>query len=400
MAVLLMAGISLFTVPTPDFGPAILAMALWAVVLLQYWRAVGQGRRRSWYVLGVAAALLLLTSNAALILLGALMLFTAMTARGRVALNANEPWIVTIALAVFLFLHLLWLQNTGDSLAPTLARLRDATASSQNTFAWLRLLGAIVLAHAGLVILVFLASGWPRTGDAPAPAIARLPIDPAAITFVKVIALVPALLATIVAVLFGRALPIGGAAPLVVLSGLAIIIASGDSIALFHQRILGYAWAGLLVVPALFVPVVMVLLPWAARSDLKIEQPANAMGRFFAESFERRTGRPLAVVTGDLGTATLIALAAPSRPSVYFDTDPARSPWVTPDDIRSKGAVVVWLTADTTPTPPPEIKARFPDLIPEVPRTFPRPVQGRLPPLRVGWGVIRPGSVAATAPPQ
>ena len=133
----------------------------------------------------------------------------------------------------------------------------------------------------------------------------------------------------------------------------------------------------------------MVLLPWAARSDLKIEQPANAMGRFFAESFERRTGRPLAVVTGDLGTATLIALAAPSRPSVYFDADPARSPWVTPDDIRNKGAVVVWLTADTTPTPPAEIKARFPDLIPEVPRTFPRPVQGRLPPLRVGWGVIR-----------
>jgi hypothetical protein len=119
------------------------------------------------------------------------------------------------------------------------------------------------------------------------------------------------------------------------------------------------------------------------------------MGRFFADSFERRTGRPLAVVTGDVGTATLIALAAPSRPSVYFDADPARSPWVTPDDIRNKGAVVVWLTADTTPTPPPEIKARFPDLVPEVPRTFPRPVQGRLPPLRVGWGVIRPGSVAA-----
>jgi hypothetical protein len=73
---------------------------------------------------------------------------------------------------------------------------------------------------------------------------------------------------------------------------------------------------------------------------------------------------------------------------------------VTPDDIRNKGAVVVWRTADTTPTPPPEIKARFPDLIPEVPRTFPRPVQGRLPALRIGWGVIRPGSVAATEPPK
>jgi len=378
MAALLMVGISLFTVPTPDFGPPILTMALWAVVLLNYWRAVAQGRRRSWYALGVAAALILFTSNAALILLGALAVFTAATDRGRAALKANEPWIVVIGLAVFVFVHLLWLQRSGDPLMPALQHLRDAAAGPQNTVAWLRLLSALVLAHAGLAILVVLATGWPRTADAPAPALAREPIDPSALSFVKMFALVPALLATVV----------------------AVIVLAGERIELFHQRVLGYAWLGLLLAPALFVPVVMAALPWAAATDLKIAQPAAAMGRFFAENFERRTGQPLKIVTGDLDTATLIALAAPSRPSVYFDQDPARSPWVTPDDIRSKGAVVVWRTADTTPTPPPEIKARFPDLIPEVPRTFARPVQGRLPVLRIGWGVIRPGSVASTEAPK
>jgi hypothetical protein len=400
MAVLLMVGISAFTVPTPDFGPPVLTMALWAIVLLHYWEAVMRGDHHAWYVLGAAAALILLTSNAALILLGALSVFTAATPRARAALNAKEPWIVTIVLAFFLFAHLLLLQGAGDSLTPALARLHDAVAAGQNTAAWLRLFGAVVLAHLGLIILVVLASGWPRSFGAPAPALARRPVSPDAVSFVKMFALVPLLLATIVAVLAGIALPIGGAAPLLVLSGLAVIMAAGNSIELFHQRVLGYAWAGLLVAPALLVPVVMLLVPWAAGVDLKIEQPANAMGRFFADSFERRTGRPLAVVTGDVETATLIALAAPSRPSVYFDDDPARSPWVTPDDIRNKGAVVVWRTADTTPTPPPEIKARFPDLIPEVPRTFARPVQGRLPALRVGWGVIRPGSVATTEPPK
>jgi Dolichyl-phosphate-mannose-protein mannosyltransferase len=395
VAVLLMVGISLLTVPTPDFGPPILAMALWAIVLLHYWEAVMVGDRRSWYVLSAAAALLFLTSSAALILLGTLAVFTAATPRARATLSAKEPWIAIIVLAFFLFAHLIWLQSAGDGLVPALAHLRDAASGAQNTAAWLRLLGALVLAHAGLAILIILASGWPRAFGTPAPTLTRRPVTPEAATFVKMFALVPALLATIVAVLGGEALPVGGAAPLVVLSGLAVVMIAGDSIELFHQRVLGYAWAGLLVVPALFVPVVM-LLPLAAGTDLKVERPAKAMGRFFADSFERRTGKPLAVVTGDLGTATLIALAAPSRPSVYFDADPARSPWVTPDDIRNKGAVVVWLTADTTPTPPPEIKARFPDLIPEVPRTFPRPVQGRLPALRVGWGVIRPGSAAAT----
>jgi len=400
MAVLLMAGISLFTVPSPDFGPPILAMALWAAVLRCYWRAAILGERRSWYALGAAAALLLLSSDAALLLLGALVAFTAITARGHAALNAIEAWLVALALVPFLLLHLIWLdglslQASGDAFVPTLARLRDAALAGANTMLWLRLLATLILAHAGVAILLVLAAGWPRVRAAPMPPLVRAPVDAFAATYVKVFALLPGLLGAMFAVVFGRALPVGGGAPLVVLSGLALVVAAGDSIVLYHQRILGFAWAGLLIVPAVFVPILIVALPWTAGMDLRVAQPANAMGRFFADSFERRTGEPLAVVTGDPRLAALVALAAPSRPSLFFDADPARSPWVTADDIRNKGAVVVWLAADTTPAPPPDIKAYFPDLVAEVPRAFDRPVQGRLPALWIGWGVIRPGSVAA-----
>jgi 4-amino-4-deoxy-L-arabinose transferase-like glycosyltransferase len=399
IAVLLMIGIALLTVPTPDFGPAILAMALWAVTLLHYWQALVQDNRRFWYVAGTAAALLLLTSDAALILLGALVAFTVLTERGRVALQSAEPWIVAVGLAFFLFLNLLWLEGIGDGFVPILRALRRAASGGDNTIAWLRILIALALAHAGLAILVVLAVGWPRSRATPAPPLQRQPVDAFARTFVTVLAVIPALLATAIAVIVGRSVPIGGAAPLVVLSGLAVVMAAGDSIALYHQRVLGFAWGGLLLVPAIFVPLLIFLLPWAAATDLKISQPARAMGRFFGESFERRTGQPLAIVTGDPHTAALIALAAPSRPSVLFDAAPERSPWVTVNDIRNKGAIVVWLAADTTPTPPPDIKAYFPDLVPEVPRTFDRPVQGRMAPLRIGWAVIRPGSVAAAPAP-
>jgi Dolichyl-phosphate-mannose-protein mannosyltransferase len=399
IAVLLMIGIALLTVPTPDFGPAILTMALWAVTLLHYWQAVVQGNTRSWYVAGAAAALILLTSDAALVLLGTLVAFTVLTERGRAALQATEPWSVAVALVVFLFVHLLWLEGIADGLGPMLQTLRRAAAAGDNTVAWLRILIALALAHAGLAILVVLALGWPRSRATPSPPLQRQPVDAFAGTFVKVLAIIPALLTTAIAVLIGRPAPIGGAAPLVVLSGLAVVMVAGDSIALYHQRVLGFAWGGLLLVPAAFVPLLIAVLPWAAATDLKIAQPARAMGRFFAENFERRTGQPLAIVTGDPRTAALIAVAAPSRPSVLFEAAPDRSPWVTADDIRAKGAIVVWLAADTTPTPPPDIKAYFPDLVPEVPHTFDRPVDGRMPPLRVGWAVIRPGSVAAAPSP-
>ena len=397
IAVLLMVGISLFTVPSPDFGPPILSLALWAVVLLNYWRAVMQNERRSSYLLGVAAALLLLTSAAALILLGVLVAFTALTARGRGVLDAIAAWIMALALVPFLFLHLIWLGGMAGTLPATLAHLRYAALADANTAAWLRLVAALILAHAGLAILLVLAAGWPRMQASPALPLSRAPVDAFAATYVKVFALAPGLLATMFAVVLGRALPIGGAAPLLVLSGLALVIAAGDSIELYHQRVLGFAWAGLLVVPAIFVPILIVLLPWTAGMDLKVAQPATAMGRFFADSFARRTGQPLAVVTGDPHLAALVALGAPSRPSVFFDADPARSPWITADDIRKKGAIVIWSAVDTTPTPPPDIKAYFPDLVAEVPQAFDRPVQGRLPTLWIGWGVIRPGSVAAAA---
>jgi hypothetical protein len=62
-----------------------------------------------------------------------------------------------------------------------------------------------------------------------------------------------------------------------------------------------------------------------------------------------------------------------------------------------KGAIIVWRATDNAGTPPPQIKAQFPNLVPEVPRAFERRIHGRAPLLRVGWGMIRP-QTGAQAP--
>ena len=49
--------------------------------------------------------------------------------------------------------------------------------------------------------------------------------------------------------LLGRTAPVGGAAPLVVLSGLAVVVWAGDMIRLYRQRISALVWLGLLIVP-------------------------------------------------------------------------------------------------------------------------------------------------------
>jgi hypothetical protein len=296
--------------------------------------------------------------------------------------------------------HLVWLADSGEGgLVPVLARLRAPEAVAGNMVAWLRQIGLILAAHAGLLVLVALVAGWPWPRREPAPVIVRRPIDPLARRFIYFFGLMPAFVGTLVAVLIGWSGPVGGIAPLVLLSGLMVVVAAGDGIELSRQHIVIAAWWGLLIIPPAMAAAALMVLPWL-NVDLRVAQPAQAMARFFAESFERRTGTPLQIVTGDPRTAALVALGAPSRPSLFLSATPERSPWVAPEAINAKGAIVVWPTTDTAGTVPPAFKARWPDLVPEVPRAFERAVQGRLPLVRVGWAVIRPqAQQSADAPP-
>jgi hypothetical protein len=247
--------------------------------------------------------------------------------------------------------------------------------------------------------MVALVAGWPWAKREPAPVIVRQPVEPFARQFVYFFAIVPALAATFTAVLIGWTGPIGGVGPLIILSGLAVVVAAGDNIEFSHQHVVISAWFGLLFVPPIMAAVAVLTLPWIG-VDIAINQPARAMAQFFDDSYRRRMNAPLPIVAGDPRLAALIAAGASSRPSLFLDATPERTPWVTMDDVRKKGAIIVWQSPDTAGAPPPELKVRFPEIVPEVPpRAFARPVQGQLPLMRIGWAVIRPRSPDAPPAP-
>ena len=389
IAVLLMVGVFAFTAPTPEFGPGILAMPLWALALLHYWQAAGEGQRLYWFPLGFEIGLLLLTTYAGLVLLGLLIAFTVATPRCRAQLGSIEPWVAGIIVVLVLFPHLTWLDQASSLSIATPAVI------DQNLRVWARLLAGLIAGHVGLAILAVLAWGLPFWQPRAAPEIERPLVDQEARGFVYFFALAPTLALAPLAIFTSRPETFV-AGPLVVLSGLAMVVASGDRIRFVHHRLASFAWAGLLLLPPLFVAATMVLSPWTFGGDRQVAQPAGEMGRFFGESFARRTGRPLAIVAGDERTAALVALAAPSRPSLLLDATPERSPWVSLRDVEEKGAIIIWPATDARGAPPAAIRERFPDLVPEVPpRAFERRFQGRLPLLRIGWAVIRPRTQAS-----
>jgi hypothetical protein len=283
--------------------------------------------------------------------------------------------------------HALWLNSARDLV---MSGLDDSVAVSGRLSPALWLCLVLLTTHLGLALMVGFASGWPRRRNDRAPEIERNPAEPWARSFVYFFALMPAACAIAIAFAGGRLGPLERIAPLVVLSGLAVVLAAGDRIMLYRERLVSLTWLGLLVAPPALVVLGLIALPWMSSAELKIAQPARVEGQFFAENFQRRTGKPLNYVAGDARLAPLIALNAPSRPHVYFDWAPQRSPWASPADFAKEGGLLAWPVADNTGAPPANLKTQFPALVPEVPRAFARPIQGLLPLVRVGWAMLRP----------
>jgi hypothetical protein len=386
LAVLLLIAVPALVIATPDFGPYVLAMPLWSLALLHTWRVFGEDRRRSWFALAILLGLLLLTTWLAIVLAAALDLFLIATRRGRELLRTLDPWLCLVVVLIIVFPYALWLANDPDLLRPVTEGWRPIEPLP-DAAVWLRLIGSLAVAHIGAALLVVLARGSAAERTRRVPAVERLATHPSGKVFVTFFAVAPPLAATAAAVLYAPWPPLVAAAPLILLSGLAVVVFAGKSIRLHHQRALPAAWAGLLIAAPVVIVLGVTALPRLLPIDLPVAQPARAIASFFTDIFERRTGRPLAIVAGDRRLASLVA-ASRARPRQFIDE--TTTPWLTAEDIRRQGAVVLWPASDLRGTPPPEIAKRFPALMPEIPQVFERRLQWLGPPLRVGWAVIRP----------
>ncbi|ABA05850.1 conserved hypothetical protein [Nitrobacter winogradskyi Nb-255] len=406
LALLLTMTVTAFGAPSLTFGPQVLALPLWSLLLLHAWRIIGQGRN-AWFALSIEAGLLLLTTPDAAGLLLALAVFALATERGRNALSSVDSLFALLVIAVLALPYLIWLVRADALGAPPWI---DGLELNQ-LLRWGGLLLSLLLAIPGLVLLVVLNSRFVNRASEDAPVIVRPPVDPLAQIFVYVFALAPALGGSLVAALSGVDHVIGGAPIALSMSGLVIVLLSGDLIHLHRLRLLRAAWLTAVVAPALAVVAMVVGQPWFTNTEVATSLPASAIGAYFGESFERRTNRPLHAVAGDPQLAALVALG-PSRPHLLLDAAPIafsseaesgsreenaskhkdsrRTPWITPAKFTELGGVVVWRASDTAGTPPEAIVKRFPGIVPEIPRTFDRLVNGRLPLLRIGWAIVRP----------
>jgi hypothetical protein len=386
LAVLLTMTVTAFSSPGVEFGPLVLARPLWALLLLHSWQLIGQGRRNAWFAWSIEAGLLLLTTSAAIGLLLLIVGFTLATARGRRTLMSFDPLFALLVIVVLALPYLVWLIRADTLALPKWPAMADLSGRALH---WAALLGGLLFAISGIVLLTVVNSGWFARKPEEAPIIYRPPVDPLARDFVFFFAIAPALAGSLISGLFGLDRVAGGTGVVLLMSGLAVIVATGDLLHLRRQQVLRTIWAAVIVAPAVAVFALTLFLPWTGSGEVATSLPATAIAHFFGDNFERRTNQRLRAVAGDAQLATLIALDA-GRPHLFLDATPERTPWLTLAKFNETGGVVVWRASDTVGTPPPDIAQRFPGLVPEVPRAFEWMVNGRQPLLRIGWAIVRP----------
>jgi hypothetical protein len=386
LAVLLSLTVVAFSSPGVEFGPLVLARPLWALLLLHSWQLIGQNRRNAWFAWSIEAGLLLLTTPAAPGLLLLLAGFAVATPRGRRVLTSLDPLYALLVIVVLVLPYLIWLLRADAITMPPWPAISDLGARALQ---WGELLIGLLLAMSAIVLLAILNSGWFARRAEEAPIIYRPPVDPLARDFVYFFAIAPALLGSFLAGLFNFDRVVGGAGVALLMSGLAVVVATGDVVHLRRQRVLRTVWAAAIAAPALVAIATTVLLPWTGAAEVPTSLPAKAIAHFFGDNFERRTNQRLRAVAGDPQLASFIAMNA-GRPHLLLDATPERTPWLSVAKFNQTGGVVVWRASDTSGTPPPEIAQRFPGLVPEVPRAFEWMVNGRQPLLRVGWAIVRP----------
>jgi 4-amino-4-deoxy-L-arabinose transferase-like glycosyltransferase len=391
---LLLVGVYYFSWPTPEFNHNVAQMPVWAACAYLFHRAVREDRLIVWLGLGaVAGAGLLVKYSTALLI--AVMAFYLLGSRAtRRRLLSPRPYAGAAVAALVVLPHLAWLVR--NDFAPfRYLEGRAAAGASPLVTRVVEPLGFLLTQMADhLPMLALLAIAGLIGRGALAPPSGPPVSTPEDRRFLVTMALGPALLAALAALVGGFGLRDMWGAPMFNLSGLLAVQILAGRLPRFDRRRFGLAVAALLVLTPLVYGLAATFGSTLTGRPRRIDWPDRAIASALEEAWHAGTGCPLRIVAGDSWLAGLVSVRASERPAVLLDGDPALAPWVTPERLSRNGALLVWRIEGNRTGIPPALARLGPAQV-HPPLTFAWPRAPRVPPLRIGWAVLAPSACRA-----
>lgn len=363
----LLVGVNYMHFTSPEFNVNVLQIPLWGLLFLCFWRALDRRSIPHWISVGVLFGGAMLTKYLAAFALPPLALFVLLSPAGRRSLRTPGPYLAGVVATLVFLPHFRWMLETDFvTLRYGMAR---ASAGEREILDHLKHPLKFLLAQtfACVFALVPLLAAGGRFSRERAAA-------PTRFLYLALIALGPVLAMIAYSMLTGARLRSMWGTPMLI--AVPALLAACMLFDPRRSRIrpLMTAWAVLFML-AMGAYLLDNSVAPIARNDAK---RTNFDGRSLAKNIEaewslRNPGVPLPIVLADEWYGGLVSWYGPSRASVYIHADPARTFWLTDDDVLARGGMVVWKIGDEPregqPSREPDraylddLRARFPDLV-------------------------------------
>jgi len=393
LAVLLLEGIYFYNFTTPELNANVALHPFWSLTLLMFWRGYRYNRLIDWGLCGCFAAAAFLSKYFAAILFLPLVVFLLLDRRGRTCIKSKGFYFGAVLFLLLLVPHLVWVVNNGFTTLQyglTRAGVGDTIAIINHVKNPLKFL--LNVAFVSLPMLgLFYAIGRPDWRWKKRQSSEDL--------FLWLVLLGPLVTVLVLSLLTGMRLRSMWAYPLFFPVG--ILLVSHFAADVSEWKIPRFAKA-FGIVCSLFLLIyggIQGFSPLFKEKGKRTHFPGKALAAEVLDLWQQKSDLPLRYIGGDLWLAGNAAWYSglPQRPSVAIDMDIRRAPWVTDQEIRVNGGVILWdMGSATTPKKSlseeklTQYRRRFGPLILGDPINLDWGVGGMMPPVVVGWGIVLP----------
>ncbi len=347
-AVLILDGLHYLNYTAAKFNHDVIQLPLWALAGLAFRRALRGGDLRHWLLLGLSVGLSLWAKYFVVVLATPLALFVLLDRDARRTLATPGPYLAVGVAFIVMAPHLVWLVR-NDFLPFAYAEHRALPSRGLIDHVWHPLQFATSQLFFLLPsLLIALPLVWPRRAIKPPAATAADAFDRRIVTL---LAFGPMATVLALSAVSGRGTVAMWGYPLWLFLGTFMVLGAQRVIDEMQLSRMLLTWA--VVFAGLVVAFIgnYGILPQYDHRYRAVFYPGAELARELSERYRAVTGQRIAYVIGTMWDGGNVAHYAASHPRVLIDGRPERAPWIDLNDLKARGALVLWTDSDPTLMP-------------------------------------------------
>lgn len=392
VVVVIIDGLHYFNYTAAKFNHDVIQLPFWALAGYAFHRALRGGEWRHWLLLGLSIGLSLWAKYFVAVLAIPLAIFMLADRDARKNFATPGPYIALAAAIATMAPHLVWLVQNAF-LPFGYAEHRAVLSRGWYDHLWHPFQFAVSqLFFLIPSLLIALPLFWPR------PAATELPVAMGGDAFdrriVTLLAFGPLAAVLALSAVSGRGTVAMWGYPLFLFIGLWLVLTARRALDDKRLAKIGVIWAIVFACLAAAFIVNYGVLPNYDHRYRAVLYPGEALARELSDRTRAVTGKPIVYVIGSMWDGGNVSHYAPSHPRVLIDGKPERAPWIDLNDLRARGAVVVWTSGDLNVLP---VEFRNIAADAQVQPPFMLPSRRGDQVLNVGWAILLPQPSYASA---